>query len=105
MQTFHAGQQVTYVAPIDRVGGKPTNKKAVVIEVLAPTTVRLDYTPRNDKGEAADPDKAPLGHHTAIAELDDSDSPKENTFHVTSRDEKVAPVIPPTTTAPASARA
>ena len=87
------------MAPIDRVGGKPTNKKAVITDVLAPTTVRLDFTPRNDKGEAADPEKAPLGTHIAVAEFDDSETPKENTFHLTRTDEK-APVASPDTQAP-----
>jgi hypothetical protein len=70
---LNAGASVTFVA----AAGK--NQKAVIIERLQDGTARLDLTPRNDKNEAVDPEKAPLGTHTVIASH--SATGEENTFH------------------------
>jgi len=76
-------QVVGYVAPPAKPGESPSIKKGVVIEVLndGADTARIDLTPRNEKGEAADPEKAPLGHHIAIAAFN-ADKKTPNTWHV-----------------------
>lgn len=81
-------QTVGYVAPPAKAGGPVKILKGVVTEAYVDDSARLDITPRNDKGEAVDADKAPLGHHTAIAAFN-SDKKTENTWHPL--DEAAAP--------------
>jgi hypothetical protein len=77
---------VVFVAPAATEKGSPVFKKGVTMEVMAqsggpgePGTVRIDVTPRTDKGEAANPKDEPLGHHQAIAEY--SAAGEVGTFH------------------------
>lgn len=83
------------------------NKKGVITEVITQGAARIDLTPRNDKGEAADPDKAPLGTHTALASYSSKGEP--GSFHFADEAKAVAeakktePPKPPTgAAAPAS---
>jgi hypothetical protein len=85
MRKHSKNSEVVFVAPPATEKGSPSFKKGVVIEVMAqsgltgPGTVRIDVTPRTDKGEAANPKDEPLGHHTAIADY--SDAGEVGTFH------------------------
>jgi hypothetical protein len=71
---------VKYVAAPKTEKGKISIGDAVILEVRGEGRALLDLTPRNAKGEAADPDKAPLGHHVAESSYSE-DHAQENTFH------------------------
>lgn len=86
MKTIAAGQPVIF---IDAEGKE---RQGVITESLPPNAARIDITKRNAKGDGpADPEKAPLGTHTAEATY--SESKEKGTFHfpADSAEPKAAP--------------
>jgi hypothetical protein len=73
MKPLAAKQRVIF---IDAEGKE---HKGVITEVISVGSARIDITPRKADGTAADPENAPLGHHTALADY--SEGKENGTFY------------------------
>jgi hypothetical protein len=96
-------QVVGYVAPPAKPGEAPSIKKGVVMMAYndEADTAQIDLTPRNAGGAAADPENAPIGHHTALAAFN-ADKKTENTWHPLEAPATAAPKPQPVAARPAA---